>query len=230
MEPTTTILLTTAASIGFFHTLVGVDHSLPFVVLARSQGWSLKKLLGITALCGVAHVASSVVIGAVGIAMGAAAGQLAWIESSRGELAARLLIGFGLAYMIWGLYRSRRGHVHSHEHLHGHGQSQSHDHHAAPGKGLTVLGLFVVFVLGPCEALIPMVMAPSVERSWWLVAAVVAVFGTATLLTMLAMVTLGFLGLHLTTHGLQERLERYMHAAAGFAIAASGLAIELLGI
>lgn len=216
MEPTTTILLTTAASIGLFHTVVGVDHSLPFVVLARSQGWTLNKLLAITTLCGIAHVASSVLTGAVGIAMGAAAGQLEWIESSRGELAARLLIGFGLAYMIWGLYRSRRGHA--------------HEEHTLPGKGLTVVGLFVVFVLGPCEALIPVLMAPSVEHSWWLVAAVVVVFGATTLITMLALVTLGYVGLRASTHRLQERFERYAHAAAGFAIAASGLAIELLGV
>ncbi|MCA9617469.1 MAG: hypothetical protein KC731_00515 [Myxococcales bacterium] len=219
MLPTTTILLTTAASIGFFHTLVGVDHSLPLVVLARSQGWSLRRLLVVTALCGVAHVLSSVVIGAVGIAMGAAVGQLTVIETARGELAARLLIGFGLAYMIWGLYRSQRREPHTHLH---------HHHHRGAGR-LSVIGLFVVFVLGPCEALIPMVMAPSVEHSWSVVVAVVTVFGAATLLTMLALVTIGYLGLR-SAGRLAAGLERYMHAAAGFAIAASGLAIELLGI
>ena len=65
MDDASLILLGTAASIGFGHTLVGVDHSLPFVVLARSQQWSLKKTWAVTGLCGVAHVGSSVLIGSV---------------------------------------------------------------------------------------------------------------------------------------------------------------------
>jgi len=235
------LLLGTAASIGTFHTLVGVDHTLPFIVLARSQGWSLRKLWVVTGLCGLGHILSSVVIGTVGIGLGVALDRLAWLEAARGGLAARLLIGFGLAYMIWGLIRGRRAHRHSHlhhhddgtvhVHVHDHEQEHLHVHNAAKMKGaaktVTVLGLFVVFVLGPCEALIPMLLAPAFERSWPVVAAVAAVFGMATLVTMLVVVTIGWYGMR--WRGLSF-LERHMHAVAGFAIASSGLAIELLGI
>jgi hypothetical protein len=72
-----------------------------------------------------------------------------------------------------------------------------------------------------------MLMAPAIEHSWLTVAGVVVVFGAATLLTMLTLVTIGYYGLR--WRGFRG-LERHMHAMAGFAIAASGLAIELLGI
>ena len=63
------VLLGTAASIGLVHTLLGVDHSLPFVALGRAQGWSLKRTLAVTFGCGLAHVLSSVLIGAIGIGL-----------------------------------------------------------------------------------------------------------------------------------------------------------------
>ena len=40
-----TVLITTAAYLAFLHTLVGVDHSLPFVVLGKARGWSLRRTL-----------------------------------------------------------------------------------------------------------------------------------------------------------------------------------------
>jgi sulfite exporter TauE/SafE len=237
MQHATLVLLSTAATVGFVHTLVGVDHSLPFVVLARSQRWRLAKLLWVTAACGFAHVLSSVVIGSLGIALGAALGELQLIEEARGGLAARLLIGFGLAYMIWGIYRAQRGKRHQHAHAHADGTVHVHEHdhlgehlHAHGERSvrtLTLLGLMVVFVLGPCEALIPMLLAPAFEHSWWLVAGVCGVFSAATLATMLVLVTIGHFGLSWKGGA---TFERHVHALSGFAIAMSGALIELLGV
>lgn len=237
MRDATLILLGTAASVGFLHTLIGIDHSLPFVVIARSRGWSLGKLLRITALCGAAHVLSSVAIGATGIAMGIALDRLQWIESSRGSVAAWLLIGCGLAYALWGVYRARTGRRHSHVHLHDdgivhvhehdHGDEHSHIHGQARVSAVTVSMLFVVFLLGPCEALIPLLMVPAAQSSWLVVSVVVMVFGGVTILTMLALVTLGHHGLRFRASRL---VEQHMTTLAGLAIAASGLAIQLWGL
>ncbi len=228
-------LIGTAATLGFVHTLVGVDHTLPFVVLARANAWRLRKLLWVTALCGVAHVLSSVLIGGVGIALGVAVDRLEWIESVRGGMAAWLLIGFGLAYAAWGLLRQRRAarheHVHAHDdgsvHRHEHDHLEEHVHAHEGGSTISLLGLLVVFVLGPCEVLIPMLMAPAFSHSWLVVGLVVAVFGLATLLTMLTLVMAGFYGMR--WRGFRG-VERHLHAISGFAIAGSGLAIQLLGI
>ncbi|MDP6942943.1 MAG: hypothetical protein QF464_02240, partial [Myxococcota bacterium] len=112
------LLVTTALTIGVVHTLVGVDHTLPFIALGRARRWSLKKVLTVTALCGLAHVATSVVLGGVGIAAGLALDAMGWHQAIRGHLAAWLLIGFGLAYAAWSMVQTTRRREHSHPHVH----------------------------------------------------------------------------------------------------------------
>ena len=63
MDQSILLLMWTAATIGFIHTLAGPDHYLPFVMMARARQWSQRKTLWITLLCGIGHVLSSVVLG-----------------------------------------------------------------------------------------------------------------------------------------------------------------------
>lgn len=217
MSATLSMLLGTAATVGFVHTLIGVDHSLPFVVLARARGWSLRRTLLVAGVCGLAHVGTSVVLGLVGIGFGLALEQVAWVQEIRGSMASWGLIGFGLAYMAWAVFRGR-----SHAHAHAHTQDQD-----ASDKSLTVWSLFILFALGPCEALFPLMMAPAWMHHWTWVVAVTTVFGAVTVATMLAAVTAGVVGLERLPLG---HLERHGHALAGLAIAGSGLAIQALGI
>lgn len=96
-----TMLSVTAASIGFFHTIFGPDHYLPFIVLSKANRWSFLKTLWITILCGIGHVASSVVLGLTGILFGVALARLEFFEGFRGNIAAWLLILFGLLYCLF---------------------------------------------------------------------------------------------------------------------------------
>ena len=233
-----------AASIGLLHTVMGPDHYLPFIVLGRAEGWTLRKTLVWTGVCGLGHVLSSVALGSIGLALGWAVPYMEELEGARGDLASTVLIGFGLVYFAWGVWRGRRGHSHQHHHQDGTVHSHSHAHQGAAEQAghdrcaheesphvkshrRTLWALFVVFVLGPCEPLIPVIMAPAASHSLWGVAAVTAVFAVCTISTMLIFVTLGYYGLQLAFF---QRLERYAHAAAGFAILASGLAIRCLGL
>jgi sulfite exporter TauE/SafE len=231
MEPLG-ILIASAVSIGFVHTLIGIDHTLPFVVLGRAQGWSFGKTLGITALCGLGHVASSVLLGVFGIGLGVALGKLEWVEATRGSFAAWFLIAFGLAYAGWSLARKRRGqrHVHAHDGgvVHAHGEPRA-DHRpgAMTPRALTAWSLFVIFVLGPCEPLIPLLMVPAFDLGAWAAVPVTVAFAVTTIATMLAIVTTGYFGLSLPVF---RRLEGHANTLAGLAIAASGLAIQLFGI
>ncbi len=232
------ILLVSAATLGLVHTLIGPDHYVPFVAMAGARRWSLARTLGITAICGVGHVLGSVILGTLGLALGWAVGGLEWFEGVRGNVAAWLLLGFGLAYTAWGLRQAARRRPHSHwhshedgtvhEHTHVHQQDHAHVHEAQASRGqrrsVTPWVLFVIFVFGPCEALIPMLMVPAAAGSWWGVALVVTVFGTVTIATMLAAVALGYLGVSRLPLG---RLERYSHALAGLTLVACGLAIQL---
>ena len=90
------ILVASAASIGFLHTLFGPDHYLPFIVMSKTGKWTFKKTAIVTFLCGIGHVIGSIVLGLVGITLGVAVSKLEILESFRGEFAAWFLIAFGL--------------------------------------------------------------------------------------------------------------------------------------
>ena len=216
---TTTLLLGATASLAIVHTLLGVDHSLPFVALGRARGWTLARTLLITAVCGAGHVASSVAIGALGVALGIATDALLWLESARGELAAALLIGFGLAYAAWAVWSRLRG------------RSGAHLHAGTGGRPdasrVTPWALFIVFVLGPCEPLIPLMVVPGIAGDWLTVAAVVGVFGLLTVAVMLLTVAAAYSGVGLLAG---SRLTRHADVAAGLVVAASGAAVLWLGL
>jgi len=59
------VLMVTAASVGLIHTLIGPDHYLPFIVMAKARKWSPLRTGWITLLCGLGHVGGSVVLGVV---------------------------------------------------------------------------------------------------------------------------------------------------------------------
>ena len=229
------LLLGTAAALALFHTLIGVDHSIPFIVLGRARGWSLRRTLGVTGACGLAHVASAGRIGSLGVRLGVTLDRLSWLESTRGRVAAGLMIGFGLAYAARAFWRKFRGHTHTHLHAHADGtvHTYPHDHHGEHrhphdiGRGVTPWALFLIFAFGPCEPLIPLMMVPAGERSWLGLAAGIGVFGCVTLGTMLAAVTLGYLGL---THAKLGAVEGRIDVLAGLTIAASGAAVLVLQV
>ena len=50
------ILLLTAASIAFLHTILGPDHYVVFAAMGKARRWSLAKTLRVTLVCGTGHV------------------------------------------------------------------------------------------------------------------------------------------------------------------------------
>lgn len=231
------VITLTAASIGFFHTLLGPDHYLPFIVLGRSRNWSLIKTSCVTFLCGIGHIFSSIVLGIIGIVLGVSINKLVSIESFRGNLAAWLLIAFGLGYFIWGVLKALKNKPHKHWHAHGDLSSQIHKHphnvegvHIHKGKGTKNLSpwiLFLIFVFGPCEPLIPILMYPAAKSNILGLVLATVVFGIVTIVTMLGIVVLLSLGANLLPLG---KLERYTHAIAGASILLCGIAIQFLGL
>jgi ABC-type nickel/cobalt efflux system permease component RcnA len=234
------ILVMTAASVGFLHTLLGPDHYVPFVALARCRGWSPRKTFSVTALCGLGHIAGSVAIGAIGLLLGTMVMRLQILESWRGDAAAWLLIGFGLAYLTWGLVMAFRDLPHSHLHYHSDGTSHRHPHrhhtdhlhgHSAgrnsgnhgDRRSLTPWILFLIFLFGPCEVLIPLLMYPAAESNVLAVVAVVAAFAVTTIVTMVACVMLMVFGLNFVRW---PAVHRYSHAVAGLAVLTCGILVK----
>lgn len=220
----TIVLAGTAATIGLVHTILGPDHYIPFIALSKSRQWSGGRTAMITFLCGIGHVLSSIVLGFIGIALGIAVFSLEKIESLRGEIAAWFLLAFGLAYLIWGLYEAVHGHLHDHSLSNGDNTSK---------HSLTVWALFIIFVFGPCEPLIPLIMYPALNSSMIDVAVVSAVFGSVTITTMLLIVMASFYGISKLSKWLdlsQSHVGKYSHAVAGAVILLCGIAVTFLGL
>lgn len=223
-------ILLTAASLGFIHTVLGPDHYIPFVALAKARSWSKARTALVTFLCGLGHVLSSVLIGLAGIWLGTEVGRLEWIEGVRGDIAGWLLVSFGLAYMAWGIKKALRGETHSHVHSHGgpdhsheHGHEAEHLHPHGASASVTPWALFIVFVFGPCEPLIPVLMYPALKTGMGLAMTAAAVFSAVTIATMMASVFLLLWGIKMFP---AERMARYSHALAGFAVFACGVAVK----
>ena len=230
-------LVITAASIGFLHTVLGPDHYLPFIMMSWARKWSRVKTTFITFLCGLGHIASSVVLGLIGVSMGLAVKKLELIESARGNLAAWLLIAFGLVYLVWGLRRAYRNQPHMHTHVHtgqtahghphGHHLEHSHVHNDKSASSITPWALFVIFVFGPCEPLIPILMYPAAKNGFFGVLLVIIVFGITTIATMLGAVLLASTGVNFLP---LAKVQRFAHVIAGATIFLCGLAIQFMGL
>lgn len=232
-ESGSSALLLTAAVVGVTHTLMGPDHYLPFVALSKARNWSHRRTAAITFLCGIGHVAGSLLLGAIGLGIGWSLGGMQAIEAARGDIAAWLLTVMGALYLVWAIKRFGRSHPHTHLHAHSDGTIHRHLHthrrehvhaHAVRSGSTTAWSLFIIFVFGPCEAFIPLLLFPAVQHNWQLATGTTLVFALATVTTMVASV-------HLLCRGLDfvpfRHFERYGHVAAGLAILVCGTAIHL---
>lgn len=236
MNESIAILSVTAISIGFIHTLLGPDHYLPLIVLSQAKKWSLKKTMIITFLCGIGHVLSSVVLGLIGIAIGISVTRLISVESFRGNIAAWLFIAFGLVYMIISIRNliKKKKHSHSHfhidgeKHIHEHNHQKEHTHiHQEELVKTTPWVLFLIFVFGPCEPLIPILMYPAAENNISGAILVSLLFSVVTIGTMMSIVFAFKLGLNKIN---LKPVEKYSHLIAGAMIFFSGLAIQFFGL
>ena len=200
----TATLIITAALIGSIHTLAP-DHWVPFAALARARGWSAARTARTTFLCGFGHVTVSAAlgIGALVVGLNAVHAMGSRLES----YATVLLIAFGLAYMLWGFWRSS---VHA---------------HTRPGTNVTEWTLFLVYSADPCVAVIPMIMAAS-AGGWTAVILVTIAYEIATIATMIILATGMLAGVkRMTLHW----ADHYGDAVAGGVIVFVGVAMAILG-
>lgn len=190
----------------------------------------------ITFLCGIGHVLSSVILGLIGIAVGIELKKLVAVESFRGNIAAWLIIAFGLVYMVISIKNLVKNKKHKHVHFHHGGEEHSHEHdhqlehthmHDNGIVKTTPWILFLIFVFGPCEPLIPIVMYPASQNNLNGALFVSLLFSVVTISTMMSIVLvfkLGFSRINL------KPFEKYNNLIAGFVILLSGLAIQFLGL
>ncbi|MBT3888478.1 MAG: hypothetical protein HOF66_04265 [Nitrosomonadaceae bacterium] len=225
-----TLILSTVA-ISCLHTATGPDHYLPFIVLSRSQKWSITKTITITVACGFGHILSSVAVGMVGVFLGWQLSNLDWFEEYRGNIAAWCLLGFGVAYLLYGLWKAGKNKPHKHFDVMNEDvyvYEHNHSDTVAPKSRVKVtpLVLFAIFVMGPTEPLLPLLFYSGVQRSYLEIIVLISVFAICTVLTMLTMVLLGLYGYSFYD---TEKLEKYIHAIGGLVISTCGVGMLFLG-
>lgn len=214
------MLLGLTVSIAIGHTLAGPDHYLPFIVIAKNRGYSVMRTLAWTFLCGIGHVGSALLIALVALYAEHlfSESDAAWLNENRGNLAAWALIGFGAAYLIYSLRKSWLHHHHSHQH--------GHDLIAQNNGNITPWIIFIIFVLGPCEAMLgPLLSAVALGAGS--VILVTLVFSACTIATMMIAVALGVKGLSMVRF---HWLEHHSGELAGATIMLCGIAIAFLGL
>ena len=226
------VLLITAVTISCLHTVTGPDHYLPFIALSRARNWSAGKTAIWTLFCGLAHVGSSVLLGLLGIALGWSLTKIGGLETLRGGLAGWALLTFGLLYTVWGLKRAWQNRAHKHFDVYDNGDIYVYEHrhegvvYLQERTKVTPWIMLIIFGLGPCEPLIPLLTYPAAQHSGYGMVMLVTVFTLFTLLTMLLMVMLGYYGFYLLR---TSYLERYVHALGGFTILVCGIGMVYLG-
>ena len=137
---------------------------------------------------------------------------------------------------------SADGTVHAHEHVHS--AQHVHEHMPADGRdscskasaqgaatgSLTPWVLFTIFLFGPCEPLIPVLMYPAAKGGMMELLLVTATFGVTTIVTMTTIVALthtAFAQIHVRRWRPFRSLERYAHALAGLVVLLCGAGIKV---
>lgn len=225
------LLAISAVSISFFHTASGPDHYLPFIVLSRARGWTMARTILLTVVCGLGHVLSSVVLGLIGVFLGWQLNRFSFFQDMRGNVSGWALLLLGLAYTAYGFRQAYLNRPHKHfdvlqdevyvfEHRHG--------EMVMPDKRVKVtpLVLFAIFVMGPSEPLIPLLFFSGTHRSATEVVVLIVTFTLSTVLTMTAIVMLGYFGYSFIR---TDTLERYVHAVGGSVVTLCAVGMLFFG-
>jgi len=208
------MLIVSAVSVAFFHALAP-DHWLPFVALAKASRWGMGKLGWITLLAGVGHVASSIALGMVGLWLGLAIHHIQGIDTWRSHIGIGLLIGFGVAYGIWGLKHAQ----HAHPHI-------SLEDTLKLYAVRRMWTLFAIVVFGPCEPLVPLMFVAS-RYGMPIVVLVSLAFSLVTIGMVVGQSLLSYAGVRLIG---APWMERYAHALAGLVIALTAIFVWVADI
>jgi len=202
-----------AASVGALHSLAP-DHWLPIAAVGRARRWSTARTARVALLCGFGHVTVSVLLGLVGLFTGRRLVET--LGDRTASISGLLLVGFGLAYGLWGM---RHGVAHLHGHHHDH-----YDHVHDPSRS-GVWTLFAIYCADPCVAVIPILFAAA-SASAATTVVIVGVYELATISTMVGLAAVARAGAGLVRG---RWTERWGDGAAGLSIAATGIAVALLG-
>ena len=238
------LVLTTVLT-AVVHTLIP-DHWLPFVLVSRAEGWSVRRTISMTMLSALLHVSLSIALGLVivGAGVGAEKAVLGLGEALE-SITGWMLVVFGVVYMLW--FLARGGHSHSfgmHPHHrptdpdpadetprgapgvhHDHAGHAGHPRAEVRARRGRFSGYALTFIVGfnPCILVIPCLYGAA-QMSALTLAGVAVAFAASTVASMVAVTMLGLKG---TARLTSPFLTRYGEAFSGGLIALVGAAVLL---
>ncbi|WP_439477270.1 hypothetical protein [Brevundimonas sp.] len=186
-------------------------HWLPFVLVGRGQRWTLPQVLAAVTTAGLAHIATTAIVGGLIVAAGLAMDQ--WISGLLPSLSAGLLFLFGAFYLGRALLRPA---------IMAGGPSLALSEptvsHAAAFWGLVAL-----MAISPGEVLLPIYLSQATEGPLVLALLTLA-FAAGTILGMALFTVLARAGWSVLR---LERWARYEGIVLGLALILIGLLIIL---
>lgn len=220
-------ILVAAISLATLHALIP-SHWLAFVLVARSQRWTVTRALTVTSLAGAGHIVVTTVLGIGIAALGKGASEVIPHEMEH-TAASILLILLGGWYVLPTLLG--RPHRHLHGEPHHHGGEIDHEEPRPPGlsertriAAAPIGALVLSMTLSPCLDFLPIYVAAS-TLSWVMIAVISFLLAAITVGLMLVLVWLGF-------HGLSKLkltwLDRYEPVAVGGVLIVLGVMLFFL--
>jgi nickel/cobalt transporter (NicO) family protein len=163
------------------------NHWLPVLAIGKKENWDLAETTRVTIIAGLAHAASTVLIGTLLAFIGAKLATA--VENFTAYIAPGLLVALGLFY----IYQHSR---HHHFHLHGHPEQVS--------KNRLIFSLSSAMFFSPCFEIEAYFLVAGSE-GLWLVAILAMLYTVVTVSGMVIWVRLAHNGLlKLNWHSLEH--------------------------
>lgn len=212
-QPVLLSLLGAGFATAFLHAALPT-HWLPFVLVGRAQRWAPSRVLAAVAVAGLAHIATTAVIGGLIVAAGLAMEK--WVSGLLPHLAAVLLFLFGAFYISRALIRPAvAAAVPASGDAALEGSTPSVSHAAAFG------GLVLLLAMSPGEVLLPVYLSQATE-GLGVLALLTVVFAVGTISGMALFTLLANAGYSILR---LERWSRYEGLVLGAALIVIGLLV-----
>ncbi len=121
---TTPAVLAAAAGVAVGHAMLP-DHWVPLAVLGRTRQYPLRRVARLSILAGIAHVALSLVLGAVIILVGLQFRSL--IEGAQNAIVGGILVATGVAFLLLEVTGRGRDYPHDDDQRRDHDRRHDHD-------------------------------------------------------------------------------------------------------
>jgi nickel/cobalt transporter (NicO) family protein len=213
----TPALLLAAGGVGFGHAVLP-DHWAPLAVVGRTQHYPLSKVARLSGLAGVAHVAVSVLLGALIIVIGLQFRST--VEHAQNTIIGLLLIGTGVGFLV--LELTGHGHAHPHDHEHDDGHEHSHEPRSRFGSAASIMVPFGA-AASPDLTILPVFLAATSVGVGTAVGSVV-VFAAVTIATIVGLTLAATAGGYQIRAGWLERWGNLLTAGVLIVIGALVLA------